>query len=180
MVQAYNIGLTILTAEDFGSGATSSVRDELPVTVLDAVLPVVDDIAKAQAGVNFAGTYFSSQVNSSLTIEADSSGLMVTAWVNNGIDLFESLFTLIPNIHYRIIPNGLYSGDEVGFTSFYQSATPAAANENWFLACERWVGVDEVTFDNIPFGQMVFQVDGTGRAVSVETRALRTTLQRKS
>ena len=178
VIPAYDIGLTILTAEDFGSGAGSSVRDELPAAILDAVLPVIDDIARMQASTNFAGTYASSATNSSLTLKAsESGGLKVTAWVSNGVDLFANLFG---NINYRIVPNGLYEGNQVGFTSYYQSASSGPANNNWLLACQGWFAVDEITFGNIPLGQMVFQVDETGKALSVQPRALRITLEKES
>lgn len=153
-------------------------RNAIAAVILGELPAVLDDIAKAQASANFAGTYESSQTNSSLTVKADSNGLVITAWINEGVDIFKDIFDKIaPDTDYRILPNNLYGGNEVGFTSFYQSAGSTGSP---LLDCFGWLLVDELTLGNIPLGQMMFQVDGSGKAVSVNTRAFRTTLERKS
>lgn len=86
---------------------------------------------------------------------------------------------LQPNLDFRILPNQLNTGNQIGFTSFYQSAMPPPKNGTFFWNCPGWVDVDELTFGNIPLGQMVFNVDENGMAISVEARAFRTTLQRQ-
>ena len=151
--------------------------------MVEAVLPILDAIALDQAVSSFAGTYASTDKgsNSSLTIAGDASvGLTVTEWIENGVDLIDELFaTLYPHLSFRIVPNQLFDGNQVGFTSFYQSATPPAASDEFFWPCSSWVDVDGENFGNIPLGQFVFEIGEAGKATSADVRSFRTTLQRQ-
>lgn len=195
----------VLTAFDTGSRVDDAVRDAIAAAILEGLPAVVDVIANAQAKTNFAGTYVSTATNSSLTIDVNSNGLVVTAWVNEGVDIFKEILAQVVKpggIDYRIVPNGLYEGDQVGFTSFYQNTVAVPSP---LLDCLGWLLVDWLTLGNIPLvrsqrvqafelfeicanlctlrniqGQMVFKIDGSGKAIEVNLRGLRTTLQRKA
>ena len=177
LVPTYNIGFTLLTA------GNEDVRNTLLNSIVDNVLPVIDQIARDQASSRFAGHYTSSQGNSSLTVttEGHQTGLKITQWISNGVDIFGFFKEVVPNIAFRLLPNQLLDGDgKVGFTSYYMSATPPPANGTWLFNCPGWFDVDELTYGNIPLGQMVFNVSGIGKATAVDLRALRTTLKRSS
>ncbi|KAK3695993.1 hypothetical protein LTR37_018211 [Vermiconidia calcicola] len=180
LIPTFNVGFTVFTAPDFG--VTESIREAVPAFLTDSILPVLDEIAEDQATAKFAGHYASSEANSSMTVSTTSSrpGLMVTQWINNGVDLLGLLEMVFPNMSYRIVPNQLYSGDKIGFTSFYQAAVPPDDEGIWLFTCPGWFGVDGLTFGNIPLGQMVFDVGEGGKAGSVELRGMRVTLERQS
>ena len=177
LVPQYNFGITVFTA------GPESVRDDAPNILADTILPAIDDIARDQAESRFAGHYAAPHGNSSVTVTTtgSDSGLKVTQWINNGVDVFNFLKTFVPNIVFRLQPNQLGADDsKIGFTSYYSSSTPPPANGSFLFSCPGWFGVDELTYGNIPLGQMLFTVDDTGRASSVELRSLRTTLNRQS
>jgi hypothetical protein len=182
LIPDYDIGFTVLTAATPTSD-NGDVRAEVPVIVWDAVLPVVDQIARDQAEKSFAGTYTSDQTNSSLTLTTGGSqtGLKVTQLISNGVDLFSYSSILTPNLVWRLMPNQLNYGDgKIGFTSFQTSAVPSTSRETTIFTCPGWIDVDELVYGNIPMGQIVFVVDGNGKAQTVDLRGLRTTLKRKS
>ena len=173
------MGITVLTAQTVSS---SAVRDELPLVLGETVLPIIDQIAKEQAAKNFAGHYTSKETNSSLTLSTggNQTGLKVTQMTNNGVDVYEFFESLRPSMVWRLQPNQLNYGDaKVGFTSYQTSATPPSLDAT-LLACSGWFGVDELTYGNIPVGQMAFDVDSSGKATAVNLRGLRTSLERAS
>ncbi|KAK5684575.1 hypothetical protein LTS10_004447 [Elasticomyces elasticus] len=181
LVPTYDIGITLMTAWDPAGTSGGVVRNELPNQLFNALLPALDEIAKKQAVANFAGQYINPQTNSSITIGTDANpALKVTAWSFNGVDIFNNVLGLLaPDLDLRILPNELYQESKVGFTSYYQSAAPPPANGTWYLQCSGWIDVDELTVRNLPLGQLVFTVGEDGKAMSVESRALRQVLIRQ-
>ncbi len=171
--------MTLLTAEDVQGATSSGVRQALPEPVFNALLPVLDDMARSQAAANFVGEYTLDSANSSITINANSTGLHITEWVLRGLDIWDDLIRPFGS-SYRLLPNNLYSGNKVGFTGLYEQPTPVQTNETWLSVCSGWFSVDTFTYGDIPIGDMVFEVDGSGKAIAVEIRAFRETLTRKS
>ena len=168
--------MTIFTAGD------EDARNDLPNILVDAILPVLDEIAKDQATKNIAGQYVSKQTNSSISITTGGSnaGLKVTQWTSNGVDLLKQIESVFGPQVWRIMPNQLNSGDgKMSFTSFYTPNSPPPVNGTFFWNCPGWVDVDEFTFGNIPLGQMEFELDSSGKASTVNVRALRETLTRQ-
>lgn len=179
MVPAYHIGITVLTAQTLSS---SAVRDELPLVLGETVLPIIDQIAREQATKNFAGHYSSEGTNSSLTLSTggNQTGLKVTQMTSNGVDVYQLFESLVPSMVWRLQPNQLnYGDDKVGFTSYQMSATPPS-NDASLLACSGWFDVDQLTYGNIPLGQMAFDVDSSGKSTAVNFRGFRTTLKKAS
>ena len=176
LVPQYNFGITLLEA---GAG---EVRDNAPDVLANTILPVIDQIARDQAESTFAGHYASAQGNSSLTVTTagSDSGLKVTQWISNGVDIFAFLKKIVPDIVFRLQPNQLIDDDgKVSFTSYYSSSTPPPEDASFVFRCPGWFGVDGITYGNIPLGQMVFDVDESGTASAVELRSLRITLERQ-
>ena len=183
---AYNIGFTVCTAEDLTGAASgdSLLFGGIPNFLFNTVLHVVDDIAKEQAARNFGGHYTSNKSSLILSSSGEFPGLTVTHWSSNGVNMLAALEGLplvgTPNITYRIMPNGLYSGSKIGFTSFYESATLPVPDDEWYWPCQGWIFVDQLTYGNVPLGQMVFDVDANGLSTSVDLHGLRETLQKTS
>ena len=143
---------------------------------------MLDQIAKDQAEAKFAGTYASKAANSSLTLTTAGSetGLQVTQLISNGVDLLSFFSSILPNLVWRLQPNQLNYGGKVGFTSYQSSVGTSNASGQAVLTCSGWFDVDGLTYGNIPTGQMIFQVDDSGKAQSVDLRALRVTLDKQS
>jgi hypothetical protein len=116
-------------------------QNGIPNLVLDKVLTAVDDIAKNQAAETFGGHYTDASTNSSITFDTDptETGLLVTSWISNGVDVLGWIEGLQSKLVYRIVPNQLASGSQVGFTSFYWSRAPPPPNDIWYWTCPGWV-----------------------------------------
>lgn len=176
LIPSYNFGFSILTAASSGR-----LAELLPNTLVDKLLPALEDIAKQQAHRNFAGHFTSSKSNTSITVTTDDwPALKVTQYVANGIDLLDSVFALFgDDIDFRLVPSHLYKGNQMGFTGVYQPPAVPLSAEEWYWPCQTWLDIDDFTYANVPLGHMVFEVDDTGRACSLQAKALRETLERK-
>jgi hypothetical protein len=87
----------------------------------------------------------------------------------------------MPNMVWRLQPNQLNYGDQkVGFTSYQISAVASNSSEQSLFTCPGWFDVDPYTYGNIPLGQMVFDINDSGVAKSVDLRALRVSLDKES
>jgi hypothetical protein len=83
LIPDYNVAVAILTAGP-GEGVVNFVAD----TVVQTILPTLNDAAKDQALRKFGGTYVSgTKINSSLTLGVDSGpGLVIEKWISNDTD----------------------------------------------------------------------------------------------
>lgn len=185
LIPQYDFGMTLLTATNPGTLAGSTVRTDFPNEIFPVILPALDNIARSQAKANYGGTYIDTKTNSSLTIstEPSNSGLIVTQWINNGVNALGLLAITTPDIVLRLQPNQIdYGANKVGFTSYYATATAPSADSGKidFIKCDGWFDVDEFNYGNIPIGQMVFSLGADGSATDVELRAFRTTLQKNA
>lgn len=176
LIPSYNFGFSILTASESGD-----LSEVLPNVLVDKLLPALEDIAKQQAGRNFAGHYYSGKSNSSITVTTDDwPALKVTQYIANGIDLLDSVFAIFgDDIDFRLVPSHLYKGKQVGFTGVYQPPALSAPADEWYWPCVTWLDIDDFTYANVPLGHIVFEVDDSGRACNLQAKALRETLERK-
>lgn len=184
MVPQYDFGFTILTASDPPTQPPPGSIFRLAFTeeILPTILPVLDEIAKTQAASNFGGTYVDSGSNSSITITTDSanSGLHVTSWISNGVNVLKVIALEQPSPVYRLQPNQIdYGKNKIGFTSFYTTSSPPNPSTG-LVRCNGWDSVDATTDGSIPLGSLVFDVDSSGAATSVELRAMRMNLKKKT
>lgn len=176
LIPDYNFGFSILTASTNASG---DIADNLPNTIIEHLLPALEEITKQQAHRNFAGHYTSDSVNSSVTIETDDwPALHVTQYIANDVDLLSSVFGG-DEVDFRLVPNKIYSGRNVGFTAVYQMPTEPLPEGEFYWPCESWLDIDDFTYASVPLGNVVFEVDDSGRACKLHLKALRETLQRK-
>jgi CubicO group peptidase (beta-lactamase class C family) len=202
VIPEYGAGISFAgTASN--SALKSAVDNVILDTVIATVLPALEAQAQAEAKANFAGTYTSSnpKLNSTVTIAVDKAtspgkpkGLSVTRWISNGTDVLASdIFGGFHPVLLPSIPNPNAVADGPGQTTFQASTNlqlnsylaPGApksvigpftgsygTNIDWELAGQAfYAGVNEMMF--------VFNVDGSGRAVSLSPAATRATLQRQ-
>lgn len=158
--------------------------------VVDVVLPAIDEVSREQAARDFSGRYISSSPNASLSVAIDRGpGLKIQEWTSRGRDILQDLASRFGNISARLYPAGVTSFNgtgkpgaphEVGFRAIFEPESEAATGDRRSLGsnCASWGSIDAFTHDLIAIDDIVFQVDPTGRAVSVNPRAWRTILQR--
>lgn len=178
LIPDYNFGMTLLAASAKGA---YSLRENLPNLLVDKILPVLEKIAKKQAEANFAGTYWSTTSNTSVTITTDSRpALKVTKFISNGVDMLDKVFSLFGKpVDFRILPNNLYDGNLIGFTGVYQGAVPPPRTGRFYGTCETWLDVDDFTWNNVPLGQFVFELDGCGKSMVLNLTAFEQSLFKK-
>lgn len=201
LIPDYGVGFSLLNA------CTNTIRETAINTVLDyitnAILPVLEAQAAAEAGLNFVGTYVSedSNFNSSVTIAlnestvpGDSSELTIISWISNGTDVLASdLFGGTKPRLLLSIPN--QSPDEAaGKVAFQASLSPqtnsyfaAGGSElgvigpftGQFGTNSDWLLVDSAHYAGRGVNLFVFDVDEKGGATAVSPAAVRVKLRRK-
>lgn len=179
LVPDFDFGFSILSASEAGESVTARLVYFIAEIVSSTILPVLEKVAKDQAEANFAGHYSASNLNSSFTIITDDQpGLRVTDWVSNGTEFLANIGT---HVDFRIQPNQLYSGNKAGFTGLFQELPAPIYSGPFDLNCLGWAGVDRLAYGNVGLDQVVFEIDPTtGKAISVQPRALRITLEKKT
>jgi hypothetical protein len=175
----HNAGFVLL-----GAGNSTHVSLALASDfVSQSLLPALEQAAKSQAHARFAGTYALGTGNSSITITTDDGpALVVTSWVNNGIDMFPSYMALNgitdPSmLSIRLYPTGLESPGQLSFRSVIPPPLPSGIGP-FSSSCISWVTADSQVYGNVGIDEFVFNLDGNGNAVSVSPRVLRTVLSK--
>jgi hypothetical protein len=185
LIPDFDFGFSILTASALEPSPGGSLVYYIIDMVANMVLPELEIIAREQSNASFAGYYSSTQVNSSITIVVDDKpGLLVTQWVSNSTDLLQNYKMIAggsdSTIEYRLQPNGLYTGCQVGFSGLWVPTSPKNGPGPLSLGCiVTWGGAEQMTVGNVGLDQFVFRVDESiGKARKVEQKALRITLDR--
>jgi hypothetical protein len=180
-IPEYDLGITILVA------GPPAFTEKLREIVTVATVRAAEDVAIRQLASRYAGTYTSSNpsLNSTVTLKADHRGLVLTTFVSNGTDIWQS-----PIIHAHA-PTGPWHA-QLSPTLLYRDEQNQEGEE-WamMIAEERQEGVGAVWDDfcvesvemgmyaGIPFGAMVFwdeQKDGSFK--TFEMSAFRVNLTR--
>jgi hypothetical protein len=187
VIPDYNFGFSVLTAGL--DGAATVVRSLIADIIGDIVLPAVEMAAKEEAEARFVGTFSAphgSGLNTSITFVIDDyPGLRVSKFVSNGTDQLATLAASLasPPATYtdlRLYPNDLYhDGSRVGFTGYF-NFLPRFIDTNVFsTSCVSWIELGAPTWGTVGLADMEFEVDpNTGKAIMVELKAYRITLER--
>lgn len=170
-VPEYDLGITILVAGP--SGIFSKFQDIVTVTIVQAA----EKLAIQQMRDRYAGTYSASdpELNSTVTLEVDHRGLVVTTWISNGTDVFESSITKgsTPSHYYaQLSPTLLYRDEEKQQGEEWRTMIVEEHEEGlgpiWDDFCvENW---DMSSYAGIPINAAVFwdkQKDGHFRTLEL-------------
>jgi hypothetical protein len=175
----HNVGFVLL-----GAGNNTHVSLALASDLVsENLLPALEKAAKNQAHARFAGTYALSKGNSSITITTDNGpALVVTRWVNNGINMFPSYMALTgitdPSmLSIRLYPTGLESPGQLSFRAVIPPPFPSGIGP-FSSSCITWVTVDSQVYGNVGIDEFVFKLDKKRNAVSISPRVLRTVLSK--
>lgn len=185
LIPDYDLGFSILGA---GDDADAFVQNLVNI-VGGIVIPAAETAARTEAQAKYAGHYRSLSLNSSLTIETDSSslGLGISQWVNNGTDMFTVLgagfFTTPVTPTIRLYPTGLEMTSS-GITSAAFRAVfedPNAAHKKGLFArnCITWILSDTPVWEGVAFGEFLFTRDtADGEVQSISPRAWEETYEK--
>ncbi|KAH8660133.1 beta-lactamase/transpeptidase-like protein, partial [Xylariales sp. PMI_506] len=189
LIPDFNFGFVILTASGLGESLTTNYVWFLSEMIGSAVLPVLDEVARDQGNTTFAGHYSTNSLNSSLDIVVDEHpGLRVTNWISNGTDFLDALLQVSGGssvdgsyVDFRLQPNQLYSGTEIGFTGTWQVLPATIVSGPFSINCPAWGSVDTATYGNVGIEEFVFEIDSKSKkAINIQPKAFRISLARQS
>ncbi|KAF3066495.1 putative beta-lactamase-like 1 [Daldinia childiae] len=185
----FDIGITILLAGELPGNAGFSLAD----TIGEQFLPAIEEAARAEAGAQYSGHYVypSNKINSSMTITTDKlPGLSISQWFSNGTD-FAWIATVLQNQYspvtprIRLYPSGLEGpaengGKRVAFKAMFEDAdAPRNNNKMFSTECGTWVSIESVIYGSAAMDELIFNVDSSGKVISVTSPSLRVTLNKE-
>ncbi|KAI0380369.1 beta-lactamase/transpeptidase-like protein [Hypomontagnella monticulosa] len=184
-----DIGISILLAGQLPGNAAFGMAD----TIGEPLLPAVVKAARSEAGDMYSGHYVypDGKINSSMTITTDDlPGLSISQWFSNGTD-FRWISTVLQNQYYpltpriRLYPSGLEGpaadgGKRVAFKAMFEDAdAPRRDGKMFSTECGSWVSVESVIYGSAAMDELIFNLDSTGKVVSVTSPSLRVTLKKE-
>lgn len=155
--------------------------------LVEALIPVVDQIGKSEASEKFAG-FYSASPNSTLELSVDDFGLLVSNFTANGVDVAKEYSALNQagdaETTIRLYPTNLQAGNESAWRAVYTIGTPedaAAADAQLFFpegSCQTWLRLDRVTYGLESIDYFVFTEDDSGKNTVVQPKAWRLSFAR--
>ncbi|KAH8711829.1 beta-lactamase/transpeptidase-like protein [Phaeosphaeriaceae sp. PMI808] len=169
----YDVGFVVLTGSRRGRVPTG-----ISGIIVDHLLPALEEAARTQAHAAYAGTYRASgNLNSSLILTSQPGvpGLTIAVWISNGTDIIHSVMPSPQS--FQLYPTNVKSAD--GRKHSWRSSYLAAEDVGPFSACPSWFALDRPTYGVYGLDEFEFGVDGGGKAVTVEPKALKVVLERR-
>lgn len=155
--------------------------------VVQALLPVVDEIAKDEAAQKYTGMY-TSGTNSTITLSVDEYGLLVSNFSANGIDVASGYAAIAAsssgNTTIRLYPSNLFSGNRTAWQAIYETSTAeelASFDAQLFFpqgSCQSWTEVDLSTYGYQALDYFMFEEGKGGVVERVEAKAWRLVMER--
>lgn len=187
LLRDFNIGFTIMMANP---ALNNFISADLLGTSL---IPAYNDATLSEADSLYSGTYMSIDGNSELTISTDphKPGLGVGPWLNNGTNMVEMAFRMQAGstsrpinpetrLYYTQLESKTSRGKRQAWKAVFEdTGGPAAGQQLFSTDCGAWVGITGVTYGALPLDEFIFNLDFTGKVVSVENLALRKKLYKK-
>ncbi|KAI1463017.1 beta-lactamase/transpeptidase-like protein [Daldinia caldariorum] len=185
----FDIGFTVLLAGELPGNAGFGLAD----TLGEYILPAIEEAARTEAGAKYSGHYVypNQKINSSMTITTDElPGLSISQWFSNGTD-FAWISTVLQNQYYpvkpriRLYPSGLEGpaengGKRVAFKAMFEDAdAPRNNNKMFSTECGSWVSIESVIYGSAAVDELIFNLDSSGKVVSVMSPSLRVTLNKE-
>jgi hypothetical protein len=171
LIPDFDIGFIVLMAGDRGR-----VPLELSATIVDQLLPALEEAARVESNTMFAGTYNAVDgLNSSLEITTTTGipGLTIERWISNGTDMPISIYGS-PKV--QMYPTNIMSD---GTKYSWRSSSIPFEEVGPFSACGSWFILDRPTYGVYGIDKFEFHVDESGKATAVELEALKIKLHRE-
>ncbi|KAJ0421601.1 beta-lactamase/transpeptidase-like protein [Aspergillus carlsbadensis] len=182
LVPDFGVGFAILSADTEAPADLNAHAD----IIGDVVLEALTVTAIEQAAENFGGAYKATTSNSSITVQYDSlPGLYIEEFISNGTNFRPTLSELLgiadpADLSIRLYPSQLESvsasGSRQAFRAVFQDKSELADNDT--PTCVSWLNLDKFHYGGRALDEFVFELDRSGRAVSVEIPALSVELRR--
>ncbi|KAK3498710.1 beta-lactamase/transpeptidase-like protein [Neurospora crassa] len=202
----YGVGFSVLLASpNLPANANFNLADVLGEQLLPALEEAAREQAQDTYGGSYSNSSSNSNGvgNSSLkiTTQPDRPGLGIENWVSNGTDmqymatvLASGYAPVIPSI--RLYPTGLETvipgemdrkngraatqGKRMAYKAVFEDLNvPSRTPPSMFSTdCGSWVSLTGVTYGSMPLDQFFFEVDGSGKVVSIENAALRMVMRK--
>lgn len=190
----YGVALSVLVAGS-SSGPVVTIGTEM---VLQSLIPMLEDVTISEACGKLCGTYESSQpnMNSSVTIVADATGLYLDRWINRGVDIkavaeafaagtgsppVRSLRLQATNLREpSVVDHKTRSVRRAAYRVIFDTTSedlngpPRILDPN----AHQWGSTDSPFYGKIAVDDFVVHLDANGTATMVEPRVLRDILQR--
>ncbi|KAF2799534.1 beta-lactamase family protein-like protein [Melanomma pulvis-pyrius CBS 109.77] len=196
LLRDFNIGFTIMMAGD-PTLSNFQIADLLG----ESLIPAYDAVARDEADKLYSGIYVSLDSVIIITTDPEKPGLGVGPWISNGTDMVEMALKLQAGSSSKSFVAGVLAevraetrlyytqleskssngGKRQSWKAVFENTSGPGAGQRLFsTSCAAWVGVTGVTYDSLPLDEFVFNFDSTGKVVSVENLALRSTLYKVS
>lgn len=184
IVPDYDIGFVVAVG---GEGD----KDWLSKQIVDIVFPALEEEARKQADIAYAGTYTATNgLNSTLTLttEAGKPGLGVVQWISNGTDVLEGLSQVfgdtITNENFRFLPTNLRREVEGGGAEIAWRALRSTEDPNTkpsaFDACQSWFIADNPPYGHASLDEVFFTLGVDGKAIIARPNAYKVDLKRST
>ncbi|KAK3497205.1 beta-lactamase/transpeptidase-like protein [Neurospora hispaniola] len=170
----YGVGFSVLLA---GPNLPANANLNLADVLGEQLLPALEEAAREQAQDTYGG-------NSSLkiTTQPDRPGLGIENWVSNGTDMQYMATVLAAGYAPMDRKNGRAAtqGKRVACKAVFEDLNvPSRTPPSMFSTdCGSWVSLTGVTYGSMPLDQFFFEVDGSGKVLSIENAALRMVMRK--
>ncbi|KAF3007451.1 hypothetical protein E8E13_004144 [Curvularia kusanoi] len=173
LIPDFDVGIVLMQA-----GKTSTAGSSILGTVLDDLLPALDEAARVQADAAFAGTYVASNgLNSTVKLISTPGipGISLVEWVSNGTDL--RLDYMQDPEWVQMYPTNILSKDGKQF-SWRSSDFTIPDTGSPLDACPSWGAIDRPTYGIYGLDEFVFHLGDDGKAWGLEPKALKIVLEK--
>ncbi|KAI0401665.1 beta-lactamase/transpeptidase-like protein [Xylaria palmicola] len=186
----HDLGWVVLAAGTATSGA-HTVRETLMNSFGDLFLPMAGRQARKEAESNFAGSFVDKATNSSVTIQAGPSGLLVTSLISHDVQVVGSESPLVQiygvGQSARLYPSNLKATSisehgpgtyvsRLGFRATYFNATQPGKVQDPCLST--WTALGAPLYGQVALDDWVFEMSEDGQAEVLEVRLLRLRMER--
>lgn len=182
LIPDYDIVVAVLGA---GPQVSGGVIQLLFSSVVEALLPAIEEAGKAESELSYAGTYADSETNSTLTLSLDDSpGFSVTNWTVRGVNIIDTFLSInlppqFPTppglVRFRLYPTTISTGTQSSWRAVPAAGTAedneaAEAQFVWPGAtCNTWASVDRLVYQLLSQDHFVFtETEGSGGKVATE------------
>lgn len=193
LIPDYGVVLTVLTA-----GPDNGAIETVPDVVLQAVLPVLEEMSKTDECLRLCGTFEetsqSSSKSSVIIIARDQEpGLVITKWTSNGVDVLAAAsdYALSTGsgavIAVRLYSTNLSSPSDVegnltvaSYRAVFETEDASTRPMIFNARYGTWASVDQLMYGGVAVDDFNFLLDGDGIATAVEPHVLRATYSKRS
>ncbi|GAB1315591.1 hypothetical protein MFIFM68171_05801 [Madurella fahalii] len=181
LLPEYDVGMTVNTA---GDDSSETAAKWLLDTSVEALIPALEELARTQARIRYAGRYESatndgtSNSSMSLVLDIDDGpGLRVMEWTKGGKSVLDAIAAIVginddaTILDVRAYPVGEDNRWRLVFETRRQNEE--GRRSMFDLACETWFQVDNYRYAGLPIDELLFVVADDGVVEGVRSLGLR-------